>query len=1086
MYCLMFAKILRVLPHGKVRICGSARQRQQQQRQQDCVSRVMSPRRWILLLIFYIAYLMFGASIYYHIEHGIEKQQRATDLRERIEMNEYLVSELSGKNETTVTEILENISDYCGKKVTNYTSDEFEPPYTWTFYHSFFFAFTVCSTVGYGNIYPTTLAGRLIMIFYSIIGIPVNGILFAGLGDYFGKTFELIYRRYKKFKLTRDKHYVPPQLGLLTAILIALIPGIGIFILLPALVFTYFEKWSYSISIYFAYVTTTTIGFGDFVPTFGPDQPREFGAWFVVYEVFVIFWFIFALGYLVMIMGFITRGLQSKKLRRLEQQLSTNIKTTQNRIWTGVTKDVGHLRRILNELYILRVKPVYTEPDPTLQLYRSNSAPELTMYREDAPPEFPRKRAFSETYDVIEARGVLAPAHASSDTALDKLDKQKSFQDADAFLQTTELLAKVVGALGAVRVPPPEEDDVSMYGGYHGLSDSQILASEWSYPSINELPKPRGRANSDYNFEPPWRQRRPTALPTEWTWSGDNERIQEAINSRYKEGDSRDLYRSSFGLPPREYVVNMEEDEPPKPRVKKFSMPDGLRKLFPTKKRPSQERITAAEAGTDISMPNGTRRFSIMSVPESARRTPPLDYYSTVAADANAPYYGNGKPSVLPGAPPSSYPSDGSLTSKQPTGALNGLAAGARRGSNAAPVGGPRKRRESIFTQKPTAGARRGSLFPTSNAAGLTQRRGSLFTTAMQPNTGAPSRRGSLFPTSGGRGAADRRPSLFSVASEEEREVLENTTIADLIRALEVMHTQTVMEETADSPPVITHSDMGGIFGGNNKQRKMGNAGMDLPDVPPLFSLFSNDKQRAMNTAAANRLYARRSTVVGALPTSFNAPTGSTTALAAPTMLASGPTSMLTRRRKSSAVQQIPEPPPSYSERDTNASATNNNTAAPSNKFKRRFSVRPTALQIPPGKAPPPGVNSALPPQNAPTPAAPTLPAAATQTVFQRRLSLRPSPLARELNISTSTSSTSSGDPSPTSPTGSGGTVTSTTRLLPASTAATPTVGAATRPPTTGSTHSPLSRIVQIAQAQRKSSMQEGFPLERTQKPDDV
>lgn len=115
---------------------------------------------------------------------------------------EYLVSELAGKNETTVTEILENISDYCGKKVTNYTADEFEPPYTWTFYHSFFFAFTVCSTVGYGNIYPTTLAGRLIMVFYSIIGIPVNGILFAGLGDYFGKTVSKLNTFYNIFKLT--------------------------------------------------------------------------------------------------------------------------------------------------------------------------------------------------------------------------------------------------------------------------------------------------------------------------------------------------------------------------------------------------------------------------------------------------------------------------------------------------------------------------------------------------------------------------------------------------------------------------------------------------------------------------------------------------------------------------------------------------------------------------------------------------------------------------------------------------------------------------------------------------------------------
>jgi len=42
--------------------------------------------------------------------------------------------------------------------------------------------------VGYGNISPTTFAGRMIMIAYSVIGIPVNGILFAGLGEYFGRT----------------------------------------------------------------------------------------------------------------------------------------------------------------------------------------------------------------------------------------------------------------------------------------------------------------------------------------------------------------------------------------------------------------------------------------------------------------------------------------------------------------------------------------------------------------------------------------------------------------------------------------------------------------------------------------------------------------------------------------------------------------------------------------------------------------------------------------------------------------------------------------------------------------------------------
>lgn len=53
------------------------------------------------------------------------------------------------------------------------------------------------------------------------------------------------------------------------------------------------------------------------------------------------------------------RGMRSKRMARLEHQLSENIKTTQNRIWQGVTKDVGYLRRILNEVYMMKFKVRY-------------------------------------------------------------------------------------------------------------------------------------------------------------------------------------------------------------------------------------------------------------------------------------------------------------------------------------------------------------------------------------------------------------------------------------------------------------------------------------------------------------------------------------------------------------------------------------------------------------------------------------------------------------------------------------------------------------------------------------------------------
>lgn len=57
-----------------------------------------------------------------------------------------------------------------------------------------------------------------------------------------------------------------------------------------------------------------------------------------------------------MLIGFIARGMRSKRIARLEQQLSDNIKLTHTRIWNGVTKDVGYLRRILNEIYLMKFR----------------------------------------------------------------------------------------------------------------------------------------------------------------------------------------------------------------------------------------------------------------------------------------------------------------------------------------------------------------------------------------------------------------------------------------------------------------------------------------------------------------------------------------------------------------------------------------------------------------------------------------------------------------------------------------------------------------------------------------------------------
>lgn len=42
---------------------------------------------------------------------------------------------------------------------------------------------------GFGNMAPTTFGTRMFCIGYALVGIPLNGILLAGLGEYFSRTF---------------------------------------------------------------------------------------------------------------------------------------------------------------------------------------------------------------------------------------------------------------------------------------------------------------------------------------------------------------------------------------------------------------------------------------------------------------------------------------------------------------------------------------------------------------------------------------------------------------------------------------------------------------------------------------------------------------------------------------------------------------------------------------------------------------------------------------------------------------------------------------------------------------------------------
>lgn len=46
--------------------------------------------------------------------------------------------------------------------------------------------------LGYGNLAPSTMLGRMVMIFYALIGMPINALIMVTLGDFFGKSVSTV------------------------------------------------------------------------------------------------------------------------------------------------------------------------------------------------------------------------------------------------------------------------------------------------------------------------------------------------------------------------------------------------------------------------------------------------------------------------------------------------------------------------------------------------------------------------------------------------------------------------------------------------------------------------------------------------------------------------------------------------------------------------------------------------------------------------------------------------------------------------------------------------------------------------------
>jgi len=197
-------------------------------------------------------------------------------------------SEFYRRVERDTKSLIKFITD--GAANNNYDGEVETWDYAWTFPNTLLFTITIMTTVGYGHISPKTFNGQVFCIFYSLIGLPLFMFFMANIGNPMAEGLKYTYsrlccricrakRRRSEFPrgslkqhrrriiddVVGDEYYMPTDLVIIPIILcLAIIVG---FLAIGTIIFHHWEKWDLVSSAYFSFITLSTIGFGDYVPS---------------------------------------------------------------------------------------------------------------------------------------------------------------------------------------------------------------------------------------------------------------------------------------------------------------------------------------------------------------------------------------------------------------------------------------------------------------------------------------------------------------------------------------------------------------------------------------------------------------------------------------------------------------------------------------------------------------------------------------------------------------------------------------------------------------------------------------------------
>ncbi|XP_040839249.1 potassium channel subfamily K member 17 [Ochotona curzoniae] len=246
-----------------------------------------------LLLLAYLAYLALGTSVFWALEGPAAHKSDLSFQRDKWALLQNFTCLDGPALDSLIRNIIQAYKN--GAHLFSNTTSMGR----WELVGSFFFSVSTITTIGYGNLSPQTMAARLFCIFFALVGIPLNLVVLNRLGHLMQRVVHRCARR-------MGGAWQDPAKARWLAGSSALLSGLLLFLLLPPLLFSHMEGWSYVEGFYFAFITLSTVGFGDYVIEMNPS--RRYPLW---YKNMVSLWILFGMAWLALIIKLVLSPLET-------------------------------------------------------------------------------------------------------------------------------------------------------------------------------------------------------------------------------------------------------------------------------------------------------------------------------------------------------------------------------------------------------------------------------------------------------------------------------------------------------------------------------------------------------------------------------------------------------------------------------------------------------------------------------------------------------------------------------------------------------------------------------------------------------